>query len=173
MKKYMEKILLIVSHSTMPPSKKELANPNAKIRYPWNRTFELLSMYFCKSNALNKNHDAIINLFIKNQTRLIYINGEKLRYLAPSLRSIGSLIAKGSNLKINDKEWIQSTPGIFHLTLSDYSKNIIDIPSIVSLLSKKKSCKYEKHFVFNTIEISNSELIRKYYHFLREIYYNP
>ncbi len=99
-----------------PPKKRDLSFPDPKSRYPWNKAFELIGNFFCLSNSFNYSHSSLVVYPFEDQTSLILFVGEKLRYLSPSIRSVGSLFAK-AHLKLANSslhEWSLSTPGIFY-----------------------------------------------------------
>ena len=144
----MQRKLTLILKSDHPPLDKQFwHHPDAETRKNWSRIYESITSWFCSSNDFRKQYNCVI---IINEFNIIF-NGAELRYLAPNLRSVASLVTKAYNLasKLEQGQRKSSTPGIYVERGIDYilvepvyqvllGKNIADtVPSsgTISLLS--------------------------------------
>jgi len=103
-------MLLVLNAHSPPPQKKYWGTENAKDRGEWIDIFESIVAWFCLSHGFRKD----LNAEILVDDLKIYLQGENIRYLAPSLRSVASLIYKAYQLglKLSPNKAAESTPGI-------------------------------------------------------------
>lgn len=101
---------LVLFPNSPPPNKLMWHSPNANDRLEWNRIYEAVTAWFCLSNGFRK--EAKLDILIEGMR--ISLDGKKIRYLAPSLRSPASLIFKAYQIGINltKNSTIKSSPGI-------------------------------------------------------------
>lgn len=108
----MERNLTLLLKSDIPPLGKQFwHHPDPKTRKDWSIIYESITSWFCSSNDFRKHYNCVI---IVNEITII-LDGAELRYLAPNLRSVASLLAKAytmaMNLDIGQRR--SSTPGIY------------------------------------------------------------
>ncbi|MHA2248708.1 MAG: hypothetical protein ACXAD7_00025 [Candidatus Kariarchaeaceae archaeon] len=103
-------MLLVLNAYSPPPQKKYWVTENAEDRGEWIDIFESIVSWFCMSHGFRKN----LNAEILVSDLEINLQGENLRYLAPSLRSVASLVYKAYQLglKLSPNKIAESTPGV-------------------------------------------------------------
>lgn len=173
MEDFKKKRLLFLTLPIFPPSKKQLSASDPALRYPWNRAYELLGIYFCSSNNLNIHHSSIIFFPFNEKLVAILLYGRRLRYFSPSLRSIGSLIAKAflKAQTIDPNIWVQSTPGIYCRLQNqeEFSDGISSIAKWIAILNDFSVVQdfSQDELLFYNLKNSAQNL---YYNLLRRIY---
>ncbi len=92
-----------------PPTKADWHHPDPNRRIVWNKVAEATTAWFCLSNGLRKEHDVVLEF----EEFSIRLEGQSIRYLAPSLRSSISLIFKAYAKAIKTtRRPVESSPGI-------------------------------------------------------------
>ncbi|MCY3411468.1 MAG: hypothetical protein INQ03_07545 [Candidatus Heimdallarchaeota archaeon] len=135
-------LTLYIEESSPPPIKKSWHSKNAQDRAPWNSIFESITTFFCDSHTFRKDFRCVINI----NGIFIDLQGDVLRYLAPNMRSIASLIDKAykKGMELQEGQRSASTPGIwvtriepelpdkrYSLVLGEKSANIIEYPAVI------------------------------------------
>ncbi len=107
----MRNLTLFIHTDKSPPVKSEWSSTDKSQRDEWNRIYEEVANWFCESNSFRKEYSCIIK--INNIT--IKLDGATIRYLAPNMRSVASLISKAYNkgVSLPSGDESESTPGIY------------------------------------------------------------
>lgn len=105
------RMILYLECQDNPLTKQDLSDPNSLEPSKWVNIIETIGAWFCFSNGLRKNRDIII----KTDKFIYKFIGNELRYLGPSFRSIGSLLANANltALKHSSNIFKEATPGIY------------------------------------------------------------
>ena len=112
-------MILVFYVNQEPPAKADWQDPDPNKRVIWNQVAEAITSWFCHSNGLRKDHDVILDF----EEFSLKLEGQSIRYLAPSIRSALSLIYKAYTLAIKTRRRvIESSPGIAIHPPSDLSK---------------------------------------------------
>lgn len=103
-------LILYLEVSSPPPPKNLWHDTSKSSRGEWSENYEIITNWFCSSHGFRKQHGCIIDF----GDICIEMNGSELRYLAPNMRSIASLIWKAYNvgLSLAPNKRKESTPGI-------------------------------------------------------------
>jgi tRNA pseudouridine-54 N-methylase len=99
---------LVIFNDTYPPLKEKWATSSMKDRLAWSWICEVVATWFCYSNGIRKNNNVTI-IIGSTEIRII---GSKIRYLAPTQRSVMSIIS--SALKVFEgKIHKKYQPGVY------------------------------------------------------------
>lgn len=110
------KVIILVGKK--PPKKSDWVHSDAKRREPWGEIFSLITNTFCTSHGFRHENHVTILIPEGESTVSIDLDGQRLRYLAPSLRSAASLVLKAYQHAFKKSSKIESTPGISAILLS-------------------------------------------------------
>lgn len=99
---------LVIFCDMYPPEKKTWSSPQIEDRSDWSWISELIATWFCYSNGIRKENSVTV---VINEIQ-ITLHGDTVRYLAPSQRSILSIVYNAYKAyQTNNKKKYQ--PGVF------------------------------------------------------------
>lgn len=100
---------LVIFCDNYPPEKKFWASPDIAERLEWSWVSELIATWFCYSNGIRKENNVVL---VVNDLE-IRLKGEEIRYLAPSQRSILSIVYNAYKLYQTQSKKKEHQPGVY------------------------------------------------------------
>lgn len=108
---------LVIFCDIYPPEKKTWSSPNIEDRSDWSWVSELIATWFCFSNGIRKENSVTVVI----HEIQITLHGDTIRYLAPSQRSILSIMYNAYKAyQTNNKKKYQ--PGVFVTKFAGYDQ---------------------------------------------------
>lgn len=122
---------LYIEEYTEPPSRSDLSKSTDVLSNVWTPYIEAISSWFCTSHSIRKERSVLVKI----DEILIYFEGKNIRYLDPSYRSIGSLLANAYVAAKTKSRLLyqESSPGIFY---KQVSSETIQVDYLITLDSK-------------------------------------
>ncbi|MCE7735425.1 MAG: hypothetical protein GPJ54_11145 [Candidatus Heimdallarchaeota archaeon] len=107
---------LVIFCDSYPPEKKTWSSPEINDRSDWSWISELIATWFCYSNGIRKENE--VTIVIKEIQ--ITLSGEKIRYLAPSQRSILSIVHNAYKGHLTQNK--RKQPGVYVTKFTGYDQ---------------------------------------------------